>query len=49
VPGVGLLTTTAMAAATGGDVTHFKDSRGFACWFGVSVRRPPSSQAVQQA
>lgn len=42
VPGVGLLTTTAMAAATGGDVTHFKDSRGFACWFGITPKERSS-------
>ena len=44
VPGVGLLTTTAMAAATGGDVTHFKDSRGFACWFGITPKEHASGQ-----
>lgn len=44
VPGVGLLTTTAMAAATGGDVTHFKDSRGFACWFGITPKEHSSGQ-----
>jgi transposase len=44
VPGVGLLTTTALAAATGGDVTHFKakGSRGFACWFGITPRENSS-------
>jgi transposase len=42
VPGVGLLTTTAMAAATGGDVTHFKDSRRFACWFGITPKEHSS-------
>lgn len=43
---VGLLTTTAMAAATGGDVTHFKGkgSRGFACWFGITPRETSSGQ-----
>lgn len=44
VPGVGLLTTTAMVAATSGDVTHFKrkGSRGFACWFGITPRENSS-------
>lgn len=42
VPGVGLLTTTAMAASTGGDVTHFKHSRGFACWFGITPKEHSS-------
>lgn len=45
VPGVGLLTTTALAAATGGDVTHFKGSRGFACWFGITPKEHSSGQA----
>jgi transposase len=36
VPGVGLLTATAMVAATSGDVTHFKDARHFASWFGLT-------------
>ena len=31
-----------MAAATGGDVTHFKDSRGFACWFGITPKEHSS-------
>lgn len=30
VPGIGLLTATAMVAATGGAVSHFKDARHFA-------------------
>ncbi len=30
VPGIGLLTATAMVVATGGNVTHFKDARHFA-------------------
>jgi len=38
VPGVGLLTATAMVAATGGDVTHFKDARHFASWFGLTPK-----------
>lgn len=38
VPGVGLLTATAMVAATGGEVKHFKDARHFASWFGLTPR-----------
>lgn len=38
VPGVGLLTATAMVAATGGSVSHFKDARHFASWFGLTPR-----------
>jgi len=38
VPGIGLLTATAMVAATSGDVTHFKDARHFASWFGLTPR-----------
>jgi len=38
VPGIGLLTATAMVAATGGSVSHFKDARHFASWFGLTPR-----------
>ncbi len=38
VPGIGLLTATAMVAATGGSVAHFKDARHFASWFGLTPR-----------
>jgi transposase len=38
IPGVGLLTATAMVAATGGTVSHFKDARHFASWFGLTPR-----------
>ena len=38
IPGVGLLTATAMVAATSGKVTHFKDARHFASWFGLTPR-----------
>ena len=38
VPGIGLLTATALVAATSGDVTHFKDARHFASWFGLTPR-----------
>jgi len=42
VPGVGLLTATAMVAATSGDVTHFKDARHFASWFGLTPKESSS-------
>jgi transposase len=38
IPGVGLLTSTAMVAATSGKVTHFKDARHFASWFGLTPK-----------
>jgi transposase len=49
VPGVGLLTATAMVAATSGEVSHFRDVRHFASCFGLTprgafVRRHPSSR-----
>lgn len=42
IPGTGLLTATAMVAATSGDVTHFKDARHFASWFGPTPREHSS-------
>lgn len=38
IPGIGLLTATAMVATTGGDVKHFKDARHFASWFGLTPK-----------
>jgi len=38
IPGIGLLTATALVAATSGDVTHFKDARHFASWFGLTPK-----------
>jgi transposase len=38
IPGIGLLTATAMVAATSGDVSHFKDARHFSSWFGLTPR-----------
>jgi len=38
IPGIGLLTATALVAATGGNVTHFKDARHFASWFGLTPK-----------
>jgi transposase len=37
VPGVGLLTATAMVAAVG-DVSHFRSARHFASWLGLTPR-----------
>lgn len=42
IPGIGLLTATAMVAATGGSVSHFKDARHFASWFGLTPREHSS-------
>ena len=42
VPGIGLLTATAMVAATGGVVAHFKDARHFASWFGLTPKEHSS-------
>ena len=42
VPGVGLLTATALVAATGGTVTHFKSARHFAAWFGLTPKERSS-------
>lgn len=42
VPGIGLLTATAMVAATGGAVSHFKDARHFASWFGLTPKEHSS-------
>src|SRR5262245_7012291 len=42
IPGVGLLTSTAMVAATSGEVSHFKDARHFAAWFGLTPKEHSS-------
>jgi transposase len=42
VPGVGLLTATALVAATGGTVAHFKSARHFAAWLGLTPREASS-------
>ena len=42
VPGVGLLTATAMVAATGGTVAHFKSARHFSAWFGLTPKESSS-------
>jgi transposase len=38
IPGIGLLTATAMVAATSGSVQHFRDARHFASWFGLTPK-----------
>jgi transposase len=42
IPGVGLLTATALVAAVGSDVAHFKSARHFASWFGLVPREHSS-------
>ena len=42
VPGIGLLTATALVAATGGSVAHFKSARHFASWFGLTPKESSS-------
>jgi transposase len=42
IPGVGLLTATAMVAATSGSVTHFRSARHFASWFGLTPKENSS-------
>ena len=42
IPGVGLLTATAMVAATSGSVAHFRDARHFASWFGLTPKERSS-------
>lgn len=38
IPGVGLLTATAMVAATSGNVAHFKSARHFSSWLGLTPK-----------
>ena len=42
VPGIGLLTATALVAATGGSVNHFRSARHFASWFGLTPKEHSS-------
>jgi transposase len=45
IPGVGLLTATAMVAATSGEVSHFRDARHFASWFGLTPKEYSSGSS----
>lgn len=45
IPGIGLLTATALVAATSGDVSHFKDARHFASWFGLTPKEHSSGSS----
>ncbi len=38
IPGIGLLSATALVAATSGSVAHFKSARQFASWFGLTPK-----------
>ena len=42
IPGVGLLTATAMIAATSSNVQHFKSARHFASWLGLTPKEHSS-------
>jgi transposase len=42
IPGIGLLSATAIAAATSGSVSHFTDARHFASWFGLTPKESSS-------
>jgi transposase len=44
IPGVGLLTATALVAAVGPDVSQFRDARRFACWFGITPKEHSSGE-----
>ncbi len=45
IPGVGLLTATAMVAATSGNVQHFKSARHFASWLGLTPKEHSSGSS----
>lgn len=45
IPGIGLLTATALVAVTSGDVSHFKDARHFASWFGLTPKEHSSGNS----
>ncbi len=45
IPGIGLLTATALVAATSGDVSHFKDARHFSSWFGLTPKEYSSGSS----
>ena len=46
IPGIGLLTATAILAATAGSVAHFKSARHFASWFGLTPKENSSGTCV---
>lgn len=43
IPGIGLITATAMVAATGGNVAHFTSARHFGSWLGLTPRESSSA------
>jgi transposase len=43
IPGVGLITATALVAATAGDVTQFRNARQFGSWIGLTTREHSSA------
>jgi transposase len=43
IPGVGLITATALVAATAGDVTHFSSARHFGSWIALTPREHSSA------
>jgi transposase len=45
IPGIGLLTATAMVAATSGEVNHYRDARHFASWFGLTPKEHSSGSS----
>jgi transposase len=44
IPGVGLLTSTALVAAVGTDISQFHNARQFANWFGITPTEHSSGQ-----
>ena len=44
IPGIGLLSSTAIVAATSGSVAHFTSSRHFAAWFGLTPKERSSGE-----
>lgn len=45
IPGIGLLTATALVAATSGDVSHFQDARHFSSCFGLTPKEYSSGNS----
>jgi len=44
IPGIGLLSSTAISAATCGSVAHFTSARHFASWFGITPKENSSGE-----